>query len=37
MESPISRDNNGNNSYQVFRLRVYRNHGEKEEIDRYTI
>ena len=30
MESPINRDNIGNNSWQVFRLRVYKNHEEKE-------
>ena len=37
MESPISRDNIGNNSQQVFRLRVYKNHEGKEEFDRDTI
>ena len=37
MESPISRDNIGNNSQQVFRLRVYKNREGKEEFDRNTI
>ena len=37
MESPISRDNIGNNSWQVFRLKVYKNHEGKERFERETI